>query len=160
MAYLRRGKHIFMCMGAIRASVALWMHFVCAHSLPSRLRVGPLPLWCWVLGPWSVVLGRIPRPVQAAAMADRDMSWSILEKLYPGSPVRDPVVQIYTITIARICGLSDRLTGPRESTCVLHRLRAALLRLPFCSTCCIIHRLSPRQSKQPSRAIAKDVQHR
>ena len=61
MAYLRRGKHIFMCMGAIRTSVALWMHFVCAHSLPSRLRVGPLPLWCWVLGQWSVVRG--PRSV-------------------------------------------------------------------------------------------------
>ena len=160
MAYLRRGKHIFMCMGAIRTSVAWWMHFVCAHSLPSRLRVGPLPLWCWVLGQWSVVLGRIPRSVQAAAMADREMAWKTLGTITGGSEVRNPVVQSYTIKIARICGLSDRLTGSQESACVLHRLRAALLWLPFCSTCCIIHRLSPRQSKQPSRAIAKDVRHR
>ena len=48
-------------------------------------------------------------------MADPEMAWRALETLF-GSEVRGPGSQPYMCKIVRVCGLSDRLTGPRGST--------------------------------------------
>lgn len=112
--------------------------------------------------PRSSVLGA---SLLSAAMADREMAWRALETLF-GSEVRGPGSQPYMCKIVRVCGLSDRLTGPRGSThthiCVVFRLHSFGSRSAHHFGGCF-HRLLPETiqttEQNDSRRRGAEIQH-